>query len=215
MPIPASALLSRAAYILQDEGHARWSVPELLDWINDAARETIVRRPAARSVTRVLVLKAGTHQELAERGIELLDVVRNIGADGIKPGRAITRVERRLLDNQDPDWHTKRPKNVVKHFSFDERAPRVFYVYPPVLADTRVEALHSELPPHLTAQTDTLDMGAEYVNTLVSYMAYAALSKDSEFANGTVAAAHYAAFNDAVGANNQTTTANSPNANHP
>ncbi|AFN39123.1 structural protein [Burkholderia phage BcepMigl] len=213
MPIAATELITRAGNVLQDEDHVRWEVPELLEWINDAAREAIVRRPAARSVAAVLSLVAGTRQALPERGVELLDVVRNMGADGVTPGRIVRRVDRQLLDDQNPDWHSVRPKNVVKHFTFDERAPRIFYVYPPAIADTKVETLHSELPPAITAEGDTLDMGAEYMNVLVSYVCFRALSKDSEYANGTVAALHYQAFIDAVTDNNQQTTANSPNAN--
>lgn len=213
MPIAAADLISRAGEILQDEDHIRWEVPELLRWINDAARETIVRRPAARSVAKVLALAAGTRQELPVGGVELLDVVRNIAPDGVTPGRAVRRIDRQLLDDQNPDWHTARPSSKVKHFTFDERAPRIFYVYPPAAAGTKVETLHSELPPEVKAEADTLDMGAEYINVLVSYMVYRALSKDSEFANGTVAALHYQSFIDAVTDNNQQTTANSPNAN--
>ncbi|AOJ09658.1 DUF6682 family protein [Burkholderia mayonis] len=213
MPIAAADLITRAGNVLQDEGHDRWQVPELLEWINDAARETIVRRPAARSVAAVLALVAGTRQELPEGGIELLDVVRNMGADGVTPGRIVRRVDRQLLDDQNPDWHAARPKSVVKHFTFDERAPRIFYVYPPAIAGAKVETLHSELPPALGTEDEALDMGAEYLNVLLSYICYRALSKDSEFANGTVAALHYQAFIDAVTDNNQQTTANSPNAN--
>lgn len=212
MPIPAAEIIRRVGAILQDEDHVRWTVPELLEWINDGARETIVRRPAARAVTADLTLAAGTKQALPASGVQLLDVVRNLG-DGTKPGRVIRRIDRQLLDDQDPDWHTARPKAVIKHFMFDERSPKTFYVWPPAIAGTHVEALYSELPPTITAEGDTLDMGAEYLNVLVSYGVYRALSKDSEFANGTVAALHYQAFIDAVTDSSAQTTANSPNQN--
>lgn len=212
MPIPAAEIIRRVGAILQDEDHVRWTVPELLEWINDGARETIVRRPAARAVTADLTLAAGTKQALPASGVQLLDVVRNLG-DGTKPGRVIRRIDRQLMDDQDPDWHTARPKAVIKHFMFDERSPKTFYVWPPAVAGTHVEALYSELPPTITAEGDTLDMGAEYLNVLVSYGAYRALSKDSEFANGTVAALHYQAFIDAVADGGAQTTANSPNQN--
>lgn len=223
MPIACAELISRAGEILLDEEHVRWEIPELLRWINDAARETIVRRPAARAVATIVELAEGSRQQIPERGIELLDVPRNMIAvvstddppvTTYRPGRSVRRCERALLDDQNPDWHTLRPKNTAKHFTFDERSPRIFYVYPPVIAGTCVETLHSELPPAVTDEADTLDMGAEYINTLLAYMCFRAFSKDSEFANGTVAAAHYQAFSDAVGANNDTTTKNSPNANH-
>lgn len=213
MPIAAADLISRASKILQDEQHVRWEVPELLEWINDGARETILRRPAARAVTEVLTLVEGTKQDLPANSVELLDVVRNMKADGTTPGRVVRRVDRQLLDDQYPDWHTARKASAVRHYTFDERAPTVFYTYPPAVAGAKVEALFSQLPPVVAAEGDTLDMGAEYINAIVNYMVYRAFSKDSEFANGTVAALHYQAFVDAVADNNQTTTANSPNAN--
>lgn len=213
MPIPAADLIARAGEILQDEAHDRWTTDELLRWINDAACETIIRRPAARAVSAVLSLAAGTRQQLPSTAVQLLDVVRNIGTDGVTPGRSVRRVDRQLLDDQYPDWHTAQKKSAVKHFTFDERAPKVLYIYPPAVAGTKIEALYSELPPTIAATTDTLDMDSEYMNVLLSYVCYRALSKDSEFGNGTVAALHYQAFSDAVGTSNQATTANSPNAN--
>jgi hypothetical protein len=213
MPIAAADLISRVGHILQDEDNVRWTVDELIEWINDAARETIVRRPAARAVTAILSLAAGTRQQLPDAAVQLLDVVRNIAADGTTPGRAVRRVDRQLLDDQNPDWHTQKQQGKIKHFTFDERVPKVFYVYPPAIAATKVEALHSELPPAIAASTDSLDMGAEYLNALVSYVCFRALSKDSEFANGTVAAAFYQAFIDAVTDGSAKTTANSPNEN--
>jgi hypothetical protein len=215
MPIAALDLLTRAGDILQDASFVRWTKPELLRWANDAARETILRRPAARAVTKILTLVAGTKQALPDGGIELLDVVRNMAADGVTPSRIVRRVERRLIDDMNPDWHTMPQASAIKHFTFDERNPRNFYCYPPAQAGVKVETLYSELPPTITADTDTLDMGAEYLNVLVHYMVFRALSKDSEYANGTISAAHYQAFVDAVTDENQQATANSPNANHP
>jgi hypothetical protein len=213
MPIAVADLVSRAGHILQDEDNVRWTVDELIEWVNDAARETIVRRPAARAVIAVLSLVAGTRQSLSTTAVQLLDVVRNLAADGVTPGRAIRRVDRQLLDDQYPDWHTQKQQAKIRHFTFDERAPKVFYVYPPAIAATKVEALQSELPPTVAVIGDTLDMGAEYLNVLVSYICFRALSKDSEFANGTIAAAFYQAFIDAVTDGSAKTTANSPNEN--
>lgn len=213
MPIPAAELISRAGEILQDEEHIRWTVPELMRWANDGARETILRRPAARSITKALALVAGTKQAIPATGVQLLDVVRNLGMDGATPGRAVRRIDRQLLDDQMPDWHMTKKAAKIKHFTFEDRAPKDFYVYPPAVAGTQVEALYSELPPTITQESEALDLGAEYLNALVSYMVYRALSKDSEFANGNVATLHYQAFINAVGDSSDKATANSPNAN--
>ena len=213
MPIAATELLSRAGEILQDEDHIRWTLPELLRWINDGARETILRRPAARSVTKAIALVAGTKQTIPATGVQLLDVVRNLGMDGLTPGRAVRRIDRQLLDDQMPDWHAAKKSSKIKHFTFEDRAPKDFYVYPPAVDGTQVEALYSELPPTVDSETQSIDMPAEYLNAMVNYMVYRALSKDSEYANGQIATLQFQAFVDAVTDPANKAVANSPNMN--
>lgn len=213
MAIAVSDLVSRAGYVLQDEGYVRWTVPELIAWINDGAAATITVKPSARSSFKVISLAEGTFQQIPDDGVRLLDVTRNIKADGVSPGRAIRLVDRQLLDDQNPDWHQARKSSTVKHYTFDDRASSEFYVYPPALVGSKVEILYAQLPPAVTSQTDTLDMSREYVDPLVSYVCYRALSKDSEFANGNVATLHYQAFATALGAATQSSAQSSPNQN--
>ena len=213
MGIAALDLIKRAGQIAQDESYVRWTEPEWLRWINDAAAAAIIIRPAARAVTNVLSLVQGTLQTLPANSVQLLDVTRNMAADGVTPGRIVRRVDRQLLDDQNPDWHSTTPAGKIKHYTFEERAPKQFYCYPPAIAGTKVEALFSQLPPTVTQDTDTLDMGPEYMNALVNYMLYRAMSKDAEYANGQVAAAFYQAFVEAINGGAAQTTANSPNQN--
>lgn len=213
MPIAAADIISRVGQILLDEDHIRWQVPELLQWINDAASEIIVRRPGARAISRPLALSDGTRQSLPVQGVQLLDVVRNLGMDGLTPGRVVRRIDRQLLDDQQPDWHADRKVKAIKHYTFDDRAPKEFYVYPPAVEGAQVEALYSELPPTVTDISDDLDLGPEYLTPVLSYVAYRAFLKDSEFANGNVATLHYQAFNDAMQNSVGNAVQNSPNTN--
>lgn len=212
MAIPAADIISRVGEILQDRDHIRWPIAELLQWMNDGASEIIVRRPGARAVSGVFALVDGTRQEIPMRGVMLLDVVRNMGLDGKTPGRVVRRIDRQLLDDQSPDWHAAKKANAIRHYTFDDRSPKEFYVYPPANAGIRVEARYSELPPVVTDEGDDLDLPPEYLTPLLSYVAYLACLKDSEFANGGVAAIHYRAFNDAMASTVGNAVDNSPNA---
>lgn len=205
MAIRAGDVLQRAGIILNDEDFVRWTKAELFAWLNDAACEVVIRRPAARAVTGEITLAAGALQQLPAGGIELLDVVRNVG------GRPVRRTDRQLLDDSAPDWTVMRQASAIKHYTFDERTPTVFYVYPPAKADVKVEALYSEAPPAVAADDDLLQLDRAYMGPLVSYLLYRALAKDSEFANGALAAAHFQAFTEALGTNNEVTSAASPN----
>lgn len=200
MPTPVSDIFRRAATILNDEDHVRWTVPELVDWLNDAAGEVVIRRPQARSQVRTLTLVDGPLQTLPDGGIQLIDVVRNV------PGRSISRTERRLLDDQVPDWYGAKQGATV-HYTLEVETPTHFYVYPPAKAGAQIEAKFSERPPAVTDDTDTLDLDPAYIGPLVSYILYRAMSKDSEYANGALAVAHFQAFSEALGTNNAVTQA--------
>ena len=207
MPIRAGDVITRAQLVLNDNDppYVRWEQPEMFGWLNDAACEVVIRRPAARAVTGLVTLVAGTLQSLPDGGLQLLDVVRNAG------GRSVRRTDRQLLDDSAPDWHSMKQSSTVRQFTFDERTPTVFYVYPPAKVGAQIEALYSEAPPAVAEEDDELDLDRAYIGPLVSYILYRALAKDSEYANGALAAAHFQAFNEALGANNQMTAAASPN----
>ena len=207
MPIRAGDVITRAQLVLNDNdpAYVRWGKPEMFGWLNDAACEVVIRRPAARAVTGTINLVAGTKQAIPAGGLELLDVVRNVS------GRSIRRTDRQLLDDSAPDWHSMKQSSTVRQFTFDERTPTVFYVYPPAKVGAQIEALYSAAPPAVAEEDDELDLDRAYMGPLVSYILYRALAKDSEYANGALAAAHFQAFNEALGANNQMTAAASPN----
>ena len=66
------------------------------------------------------------------------------------------------------------------------------------------------IPPKITDENATLELGAEYIGPIVSYVVYRSLLKDSEYANGQVAIAHFQAFSEALGVNTQVSIDASP-----
>jgi hypothetical protein len=209
MTILVSDILRRASITLNDEAFVRWTKPELYDWINDGACEIVLRRPAARAVDVALTLVDGGFQALPEDGIELLEVIANVG------GRPIKRIDRTLLDNQVPDWRQGAYTDKIRHYMFDEAAPNRFYVYPRAMAGHQVRVLYSAAPPAIAADTDVLQLDRAYIGPIVSYVAYRCYSKDSEYANAQMASGYFQAFSEALGSQNQTTDAASPNTRKP
>lgn len=210
-PLPVSAIIERAGTLLLDEKHTRWTVAELISWINECMGAIMNRRPQAFARTETLQLQAGTRQIVPEGSALLLDVVRNIAVDGVTAGRSVRRVDRQLLDDIDPDWHSGTPKPVIKHYTFEDRAPTTFYVYPPAIAGSRVEILHAAMPDEVLTEADSLQIGIEYAEAVVNYVCYRCNIKDSQEANPTVAVAFYQAFEAALGMKSQSSTAASPN----
>lgn len=203
--IAVADVLARVALILNDVDFVRWTKPELFGWINDAAGEIVIRRPPAGAKTAAITLAEGVLQSLPAGSHLLIDVVRNL-----PNGRRITVAERHRLEDSVPDWYGMAGSAVIKHYAYDNRYPQKFYVYPPALAGAKVESVLAMIPPKITDETATLELGAEYIGPIVSYVVYRSLLKDSEYANGQVAVAHFQAFSEALGVNTQVSIDASP-----
>jgi hypothetical protein len=197
--VPVSDIVARAGNMLLDDAHVRWGVPEIIRWINEAMGAIAHLRPDAFAHTGVMTLVAGTYQSLPNGSMLLLDVTRNIGADGATPGRAIRTTDRKSLDDANPDWHGLPQSGTIRHFMHDPRTPKAFYVYPPALASTKIEIKHVVLPAEVVAETDVLPIGLEYIGPVVNYVCYRCNLKDSEFANAQVGSLFYQAFKSSLG----------------
>lgn len=213
--IPVQDIVDRVTDLLLDkdraDDEARWTDEELFRLINDSRMAILTRRPAACSKVLNLTLVAGTYQTLPTDGVELIDIIRNMGTDGNTPGRAIRRTDRQNIEDFDLNWHAATPSLVISQFTYDDRTPKVFFVNPPAVAGTKILSSYAAIPAEIAALTDDLDIALEYMDAVVNYVCYRAKSKDSEYANAAEAGAYYGAFNDALGVSQQSQTASSPN----
>lgn len=211
MQLTMQAVDDRVSDLLIDPDRERWTAEERIRWANEALGAIMTRRPAAFARRIVHTLVAGVYQDLPSDSSMLLDVSRNMAADGTTSGRPIRRSDRQLLDDSDPDWMTGKAKAEVRQYVHDDRVPKSFYVYPPVIAGAKVELLDAALPADITNLTGTLGIGAEYLEAVVNYVCYRCNSKDSEYSNAAVATAFYQAFEASLGIKSQTQAAASPN----
>lgn len=212
--IPVQDILSRVIDLLIDYDRgddARWSDAELIRWINDSRMAIITRRPQAGAVIDSVSLVAGSLQTVPDDAVSFLDAIRNMGSDGKTPGRSIRRTDRQNLDDDDLYWHRSAPRAEISQFSFDDRIPRRYYVYPPAKSGTNIEISYARNPEAVASTSDVLDFSAEYIDAVVNYVCYRAKTKDSQYANAAEAVAYYGAFNDSLGIQTQTGNAASPN----
>ena len=194
----ASSIIDRAAITLQDTTNIRWPRAELLGWLNDGQRDIVMHKPNACVANGARQLAAGSKQTIAADAIGLVDAVRNLGANGTTPGRAVRLVSREILDSQIPGWHFETPTGEVKHFVYSELDPRTFYVYPPSNGANQLELICSAAPGNV-AENATIAIDDIYANALLDYILYRAYAKDTEYAsNPTAANNHYTAYGQAI-----------------
>lgn len=210
----------------------RWTERELVNWTNDGQRLIASMVPSSCSRTDTIKLAAGTRQSIDSvlaanikpgdgsvaadtGGTMLLDVVRNMGADGLTPGRAIRVATREALDASDPDWHTSTD-DVITEFVFDPRQPKTFYVCPGVAgaAWAEVSWLVSPAPvPYAAgslvldgASTQKLSIDDVFVPVLVefiltqAYLKFTGAGDEDANRHAVLAQTHAAMFASLLGA---------------
>jgi hypothetical protein len=205
-------ILDRATIILQDNTNVRFPNEELLKFFNDAQREVVLHRPDAKMVNIAFDLATGSKQTLPSSALRLIDVVRNVD------GRAVTQVERRILDETLPNWHeTTAGTNKIQHYIYDPADPKNFYVFPQGASGTHsLEIVYSESTPDITitdfvGDTTVISIDDVYSNCLLDYVLYRSYQKDSEFAgNAQRAMMHYQSFANALGIKTQADSAVTP-----
>ena len=214
-------IISRVENILQDS-NVRWPRLELQQWLNEAYLNIVLARPDANAVTGLFTCAVGTRQKLTTQfadGLRILDVVRNMSAGSTK--RVVRLIQRSILDDQRPSWHTETATESIQHWMFDTRQPKEFFVYPPATALAQLEVVYTA-PVGANALTEAaLDptsgdatvilLDDLYAAPLVDWVLYRAYSKDAEYGeNQTRAAGHLQAFTATIGAKTSTDGAADP-----
>ena len=203
MAVTGQNIADKVEILLQDETNVRWTEAELLGWINSGQREVAIAKPnALTSNTTMQLTASSTKQTIPATGIQLMEVVRNMGADGLTPGRVITGIDRSVLDGTIPNWHSNaNTAGVITHFTFDPRDPKTFYVYPKAPATALyVELLISINPTQLASMASNIAYDDIYETVLIDYVLYRAYGKDSKHtSNMQRSTNHYQAFQNALG----------------
>lgn len=209
-----STVLKNAQTILLDRTGTRWPLQELLGWLNMGQLAIVNHRPDALSESKVFNCALGTHQVLPAEALRLIDVVRNEGTSK----RPVRKIDRNVLDDQHVDWHDDtNPAQAVDHFTYDDRNPKSFYLYPAPAVNVPIRVVYSVAPPAIVIndfETDatTISIDDTYANPLMDFVLFRAYSKDSTYAgNAERAMMALQSFNSALGIKTQVDQAMSPN----
>ncbi|WP_086931610.1 DUF6682 family protein [Agarilytica rhodophyticola] len=202
-------IISRARTLLYDQHKLSWSDSELLDWYNSALLAISGARPDITVKSVIHLCNGKTKQSLPNDGQRFIDVERN--TEG-----SVTRfIMKDNLDDQFPDWMSEKGEEVEK-FTFDERFPRWFYLYPTPPEGHQIDIIYSASPEQakiVDFETDATLIPIEdaYQDAIFDYIMYRALSKNAEFADSAQRAQlHFNAYVSAIGAKTQSDAATSP-----
>jgi len=174
MATTAKQVIDSAVEVLHDDAGVRWPRVDLLGYLNDGQREILLYRPDASTALVNHTLAAGFLQALPAQAIRLMDVKCNVS------GRSCKLAKRDSLDDQRPSWRTDPESETVKAWTYDERDPKRFEVWPPATSSAALRMLISVPPADVATENDLVGLDDMYKGPLVSYIIHRAYLRDSE-----------------------------------
>lgn len=204
MTIAAQDIIRRVTDTLYDITSIKWPVNRLVRYLNDGQRDIVTHRPDAMNTAISHALVAGAKQTLPANGEKLIDVLANTGGNK----RAVTKVDRGLMDAQTPTWRNVTAASEILHFMYDPREPKAFEVYPPALGGASLEIEYAARPTDIvepaagalwSAVVGNISVGDLHANALQDYILYRCHSENTQQAQPARAQAHYAAYANALG----------------
>lgn len=123
-----------------------WSDQELLGHFNNGVAAVVQVDKKASVVNGSFQLTAGTKQTLPADATALIRPVRNMGADGATPGRAIRMIDMELMNAVRPRWHMDPASMEVRNAMADAEDPRRWYNWPPSDGSNYVEIKYDHVP---------------------------------------------------------------------
>lgn len=209
--VTAGTIIDRCAKQLFDINGIMWSRTDLLDWLNVGQRLVVVLQPSSANTVAVIKLAAGSRQSIPSTGWTLLDVIRNMGTDGLTPGRAVRVASRRLLDAFNPSWHSVTASATTQNYVFDPQDQTSFFVYPPSNGLGYIEVNYAALPTMAASESTAISIPDAYEDALVNYIMFRALSKHVAYGDSPEADKYLQLFNGFLGAKTTAEQANNPN----
>lgn len=173
----ANDLINRCRDLIQDVEGQRWTDTELLRWLNDAQLEVVRIAPHANSALLTQPLSVGTSQPIPGTAIALIRFVGNGSTTNL--GKVPMTVDVNQMDRADPNWRTATPTTVVEHVMTDPKH-NIFHVYPPNNGAGSMVLECGVYPTVVMTTSGTISVEEEFSTSLVNYMAYRALQKDSD-----------------------------------
>lgn len=182
MAMTAASLLDRLQRILSDVPEDRWTRETLLSYLSAAQQQIVTLRPDANAEVRSIQLLPGALQTIPDDAHAFLGAIRNMGADGETPGRAIKNKLLAEKESADPAWDDAMEGSVVREAVYDDMTPRQFWVSPlvPAAPVVQIAARLSVLPAELANEADALEVSETYREPILYWAASMAYDENTD-----------------------------------
>lgn len=229
MAVSTKDIIDEVADLLIDSDFGFWGSDEHLVNLNEGMTQIALLKPDASVTASEYQLTEGVRQSLPDgsasfqdasaatlpKATKLVRVVMNMGTDGQTPGRGISIIDLDLMVQTDPSWAVGGEAAEAIHYTYDEKDPKAFWVYPPQPSSNQgyVFVVYNSIPPACAAYDagEDIPLSDEYRQALVFFMLFRAYSKNTDTADANKALQYYDAFKTALGTHNNMERNEDPN----
>lgn len=198
-------LIDLAIETLQDADNVDWTESALVYWYNMGCRECVHLKPDANAQIEIVKLAVGAQQSAPAGSIVLLNVIRNMGIDGLTPGKGITRIDVNALAVFDRSWSLSANQSAeTLNWAPDDET--TFHVNPPSDGTNYVEIQVSKVPNQViwdgagAWESELVGVADDYVFPVLNFILSCAYMKASDIpGNDALATKHFNLFLGGLG----------------
>lgn len=168
--------------------------------ITEAQRAIVMLRADANpSFGKITLVSNSAMQALPSDGLSLSKITRNRGVNGATNGPAITRVDRKTMDQTLPGWPMDETADRIRNYIYEEDTPKLFFVYPIPIVALVVEAVIGKAPGKISADEHIIDIVDTYGPAIKEWALFRLQSMEREGASIELAMAHQTNFFNLMG----------------
>ncbi|NCC84836.1 MAG: hypothetical protein EOM03_12030 [Clostridia bacterium] len=119
----AADILSRVRTISMDTDGVFWGLYQAQGWLNEGLDLLVALKPDENTRTAIVDVTAGAMQSIPDTAKLFVRAHRNVG------GPAVYVADKQDIEAYSPIWMDATGE-WVRHFMFDEKHPRKFWIYP-------------------------------------------------------------------------------------
>jgi len=206
MSITVGSIINICRRTLLDEEDYDFTDAEIIQLYNNTNKKIVTLRPQAYSRSETFLLAPGNRQLIPSEGLAIITVRRNMGIDGITPGRAIRQSDADAYTTLVPTWATDTPQAAIEDWWPVPNYTEQFFVYPPSDGTGYVEAEFAKVPPSTAYdaggawQSEYSPFNDSYIDAQINGILYMAYDDDTDIPGNTPRSAlYYARFLQALG----------------
>ena len=174
-----------------DESNDEYSEQNLLDLYHTAIKEIVNLVPRSHTESRGWKLAPSTRQVIPADGVEIVDVVMNMGSDGATPAKGVRETTLDIMKALLPDWESDTATEIVEHWMRIPESKAEFMVYPRSTGNTHILARVTTIPAQVlwdaggNFKLAIIPIDDTFTTAIINGMVYIAYDDDSDTPGNT------------------------------